>query len=67
MEETAVPSLLKVAPPADGLYDPRLEREACGVGFVVSIDGVRSNKVNPPTWLPIYKQIMNIDILIHYE
>lgn len=40
---------LKVAPDADGLYDPRLEREACGVGFVVSIDGVRSNKVNQPT------------------
>ena len=39
----------KVAPDADGLYDPRLEREACGVGFVVSIDGVRSNKVNRST------------------
>ena len=33
------------APEADGLYDPRLEKEACGVGFVVNIDGVRSNKV----------------------
>lgn len=30
----------------DGLYDPALEKEACGVGFVVQIDGIRSNKVS---------------------
>lgn len=30
----------------DGLYDPTLEKEACGVGFVVQIDGIRSNKVS---------------------
>ena len=30
---------------ADGLYDPSQEKEACGVGFVVQIDGIRSNKV----------------------
>ena len=35
----------KEAPGADGLYDPALEKEACGVGFVVHIDGIRSNKV----------------------
>jgi glutamate synthase (NADPH/NADH) len=35
----------KKAPGADGLYDPVLEKEACGVGFVVQIDGIRSNKV----------------------
>lgn len=35
-------------PPADGLYDPAMEKEACGVGFVVSIDGVRSHKVCVP-------------------
>lgn len=29
----------------DGLYDPAQEKEACGVGFVVQIDGIRSNKV----------------------
>jgi glutamate synthase (NADH) len=28
-----------------GLYDPILEKDACGVGFVVSIEGVSSNKV----------------------
>jgi hypothetical protein len=32
-------------PPATGLYDPRYESDACGVGYVVSIDGVRSHKV----------------------
>lgn len=32
-------------PQQDGLYDPQLEKEACGVGFIVAIDGKRSNKV----------------------
>jgi len=32
-------------PGQDGLYDPQLEKEACGVGFIVAIDGKRSNKV----------------------
>ena len=30
----------------DGLYDPALEKEACGVGFVVQVDGIRSHKVS---------------------
>ena len=34
------------APEAQGLYDPQNEHEACGVGFIVAIDGVRSHKVN---------------------
>jgi len=33
-------------PPKQGLYDPTLEREACGVGFIVAIDGKRSHKVS---------------------
>ncbi|KAH1023919.1 hypothetical protein HUJ05_003496 [Dendroctonus ponderosae] len=33
------------APSAQGLYDPSLEREACGVGFVVAIDGRRDRKI----------------------
>lgn len=33
-------------PPAQGLYDPLNEHEACGVGFIVAIDGKRSHKVN---------------------
>src|SRR3954466_14501476 len=32
-------------PPAQGLYDPRDERDACGVGFVVDIKGRRSHAV----------------------
>jgi hypothetical protein len=28
-----------------GLYDPKQERDACGVGFVVSIDCIASHKV----------------------
>lgn len=34
-------------PPKDGLYDPVNERDACGVGFIVAIDGRRSHKVSP--------------------
>lgn len=32
-------------PPAQGLYDPANETAACGVGFIVHIDGVASSKV----------------------
>ncbi|KAL1491668.1 hypothetical protein ABEB36_012230 [Hypothenemus hampei] len=33
------------APTAQGLYDPSFEKEACGVGFVVAIDGRRQKKI----------------------
>lgn len=32
-------------PEAEGLYDPSFERAACGVGFVVNIDGRRNHQV----------------------
>jgi len=32
-------------PEKQGLYDPCLEKDACGVGFVVNIDGIRSQQV----------------------
>jgi glutamate synthase (NADPH/NADH) large chain len=32
-------------PPAQGLYDPRFEHDACGVGFVVHVKGRRSNAI----------------------
>lgn len=32
-------------PAKDGLYDPECERDACGVGFIVAIDGRRSHKI----------------------
>ncbi|KAK2570832.1 Glutamate synthase [NADH] [Acropora cervicornis] len=31
-------------PPKQGLYSPDFEKDACGVGFVVKIDGQRSNR-----------------------
>ncbi|MBI5396580.1 MAG: glutamate synthase large subunit [Verrucomicrobia bacterium] len=36
---------MRTAPKAQGLYDPRYEHDACGVGFVVNIKGRRSNKI----------------------
>ena len=32
-------------PPKQGLYDPRFEHDACGVGFVVNIKGKKSHKI----------------------
>lgn len=32
-------------PPKQGLYDPALEKAACGVGFIAAIDGKRSHKI----------------------
>ena len=29
----------------DGLYDPRFEHDACGIGFVVNIDGERTHAI----------------------
>ena len=39
-------SKLTGLPTAQGLYDPAFERDACGVGYVVSIDGIKSNRVS---------------------
>lgn len=33
-------------PKKQGLYDPENEHEACGVGFIVAIDGKGSHKVS---------------------
>jgi glutamate synthase (NADPH/NADH) large chain len=32
-------------PPAGGLYDPRFEHDACGVGFVVDVTGTKSRDI----------------------
>ena len=32
-------------PIKQGLYDPQFEKDSCGVGFVVNIDGTRSNQI----------------------
>ena len=38
---------MKIAnfPPKQGLYDPRFEHDACGVGFVVNIKGEKSHEI----------------------
>ena len=35
----------RTAPPAQGLYDPQFEHEACGVGFVVNLKGKKSHDI----------------------
>ncbi len=32
-------------PPAQGLYDPRHEHDACGIGFVAKIKGQKSHDI----------------------
>ena len=32
-------------PGKQGLYDPQFEKDSCGVGFVVNVDGTRSNQI----------------------
>ena len=32
-------------PPAEGLYDPSLEKDSCGVGFIANIKGVKSHQI----------------------
>jgi glutamate synthase domain-containing protein 2/glutamate synthase domain-containing protein 1/glutamate synthase domain-containing protein 3 len=36
---------LGVLPPAQGLYNPQLERDACGLGFVTNIKGHASHEI----------------------
>jgi glutamate synthase (NADPH/NADH) large chain len=32
-------------PPAEGLYDPTLEKDSCGVGFIANIKGSKSHAI----------------------
>src|ERR1700712_5094852 len=36
---------LHAGPPAQGLYDPRFEHDACGVAFVATLTGVASHDI----------------------
>ena len=46
MSDTSVNSRpLPGLPPAQGLYDPRNERDACGIGFVANIKGHQSHDI----------------------
>src|SRR4051794_10094945 len=38
-------NILSGPPPKQGLYDPRFEHDACGVGFVVNVAGKKSHKI----------------------
>ncbi|MDP7093514.1 MAG: hypothetical protein QF580_03700, partial [Gammaproteobacteria bacterium] len=41
--EQQKPALVK--PSAQGLYDPKMEHDSCGVGFVAHIKGERSHQI----------------------
>src|SRR2546425_344517 len=45
VERRTPPATVPGPPPAQGLYDPRCEHDACGVGFVVDIKGRRSHTI----------------------
>src|SRR5687767_11537417 len=42
---THAPPMFAGQRPAEGLYDPRHEHDACGVGFVVDIKGRKSHAI----------------------
>lgn len=46
-------------PPKQALYDPTLERDACGVGFIVAIDGKKSHKVSVPCNFPFNESLFS--------
>jgi hypothetical protein len=37
-------------PPVQGLYDPRNEHDACGVGFVAHIKGRKATRLSSRRW-----------------
>jgi glutamate synthase (NADPH/NADH) large chain len=45
LQRRTPPAPVPGPPPAQGLYDPRHEHDACGVGFVVNIKGVKSHAI----------------------
>ncbi len=45
VSSTEKPAPLLGLPPKQGMYDPRFEHDACGIGFVAHIEGRRSHKV----------------------
>ena len=45
MNHSSLPPRGSSLPPQQGLYDPRLERDACGVGFVAHIKGAKNHEI----------------------
>ena len=41
----ARPELHTFRPPAEGMYDPSLEKDSCGVGFIANIKGKKSHEI----------------------
>src|SRR5712664_1691274 len=46
-------------PPKQGLYDPRFEHDACGVGFLVNIKGRKSHQ--------LVRQALNILVNLNHR
>jgi glutamate synthase (NADPH/NADH) large chain len=44
-QDAVQPTARSQPPSAEGLYDPRCEHDACGVGFVVDVEGRKSNQI----------------------
>src|SRR5580693_5362827 len=44
-EEKGRAEVRLTAPPAQGLYDPQFEHDACGLGFVVHMKGKKSHQL----------------------
>ncbi|HTM47622.1 MAG TPA: hypothetical protein VL285_03020, partial [Bryobacteraceae bacterium] len=45
MSQSRTPQATKGFPPAQGLYNPANERDACGMGFVVNVKGQKSHDI----------------------
>ena len=50
--------VFRAIPKAQGLYNPEHEHDACGVGFVVNIQGQRSHEI-------VLKGLQVLDNLTH--
>jgi glutamate synthase (ferredoxin) len=44
-QDTSGQSVMRTAPPKQGLYDPQFEHDSCGVGFVVNLKGRKSHEI----------------------
>ena len=45
MQDTSLTMAPHRLPEAQGLYDPRFEHDACGIGFVANIKGQKSHEI----------------------
>ncbi|MEO1264905.1 MAG: hypothetical protein AAFV26_04270, partial [Pseudomonadota bacterium] len=45
MTKSHLPLGIASAPKREGLFDPSLERDACGVGFIANLKGEKSHQI----------------------